>query len=223
MVVTIRNGMDETRHGGDRRVSCIVADDHPALVEAVASLLHANGIDVVAKVRDGEEALAAIRAHEPTVAVLDLIMPRRAGIEVARLTSQMMPRTETILYTGQNDRELLVEALDAGARGFVLKEAPLLELVRAVQLVANGGTYVDPVLAPTLVRGGSSQPHPALSTREREILRLLADGKSNDEIARALFISPETVRTYIRRAMQKLEADTRTQAVAIAMRSSYIS
>jgi DNA-binding NarL/FixJ family response regulator len=116
---------------------------------------------------------------------------------------------------------LLAEALDAGARGFILKESPISELLGAVRLVGAGGTYVDPALAPTLVRAGATG-HPALSQREREILRHLADGQKNDEIAKELSISPDTVRTYIRRAMEKLEADTRTQAVAIALRESLI-
>jgi two-component system response regulator DesR len=118
---------------------------------------------------------------------------------------------------------LLVEALDAGARGYVLKETPVTELVRAVMLVAAGGTYVDPLLAPALVRAGAIGDHAPLSAREREILRHLADGETNDGIAAALSLSPSTVRTYIRRAMQKLEADTRTQAVAIALRESFIA
>jgi len=95
--------------------------------------------------------------------------------------------------------------------------------VRAVKLVAAGGPYVDPVLAPTLVRAGSVGDHAPLSAREREILRHLADGETNDQIANSLAISPDTVRTYIRRAMQKLEANTRTHAVAIALRSSLIA
>jgi DNA-binding NarL/FixJ family response regulator len=98
----------------------------------------------------------------------------------------------------------------------------LTERLRAVEVVAAGKTYVDPVLAPTLVRAGANG-HPALSAREREILRHLADGERNDEIARALFLSPDTVRTYLRRAMEKLEADTRTEAVAIALRQSFIA
>jgi DNA-binding NarL/FixJ family response regulator len=106
----------------------------------------------------------------------------------------------------------------------VLKATPPAELVRAVRLVAAGSMYVDPVLAPILLRAIARAPeHASLSKREREILRLLADGKSNDEIAKELLISADTVRTYLRRAMKKLDADTRTQAVAIALRQSLIA
>lgn len=204
-------------------MSCVVADDHPALVEAVALLLGLEGVDVVARASDGTAALESIETLRPTVAILDLVMPGLGGIEVARAASRSTPGTATILYTGHRERELLVEALDAGARGFILKETPLTELVRAVKFVAAGGTYVDPLLGPTLVRAGANGPTTELSPREREILRHLADGQTNDEIARALFLSPDTVRTYLRRAMSKLEADTRTHAVAIALRESLIA
>jgi DNA-binding NarL/FixJ family response regulator len=150
-------------------------------------------------------------------------MPRLGGSDIARIASRTAPKTAVILYTGHAEGELLVEALDAGARGFVLKDGPLTDLVRAVVLASRGGIYVDPVLAPTLVRGSATGPAPVLSPRERDILRLLAAGKSNDEIAATLSISADTVRTYIRRAMKKLHADTRTQAVAIAVRASFIA
>jgi DNA-binding NarL/FixJ family response regulator len=218
MVGTIRKRMEH-----DRVITCVVADDHPALVKGVSLLLGAEGIEVVATANHGEEALRLIELHAPSVAVLDLIMPGLGGIEIARLAGRSTPATATILYTGHAERELLVEALDAGARGFVLKEAPLSDLVRAVVLAAGGQIYVDPVLAPTLIRGSATRPTPGLSARERDILRLLADGKSNDEIAATLYIAADTVRTYIRRAMTKLDADTRTQAVAIAVRESLIA
>ena len=128
-----------------------------------------------------------------------------------------------ILYTAFGDRAVLTEALDAGARGFVLKEAPLAEVVRAVELVAAGKTYVDPVLAGVLSVGAGSDKLVNLTPREREVLRLLADGLANEEIGKRLVISAETVRTHIRKAMAKLDADTRTEAVATALRQSLIS
>lgn len=204
-------------------VSCVIADDHPALLEALAAVLGSEGIDVVARARDGAAALEAIEQFRPATAVLDLVMPELGGIEVARRVSRSVPETGLILYTGHGEQELLVEALDAGASGFVLKESPLTELVRAVKLVAAGQTYVDPVLGPALVRAGANGAHAPLSAREREILRHLADGETNADIAKALAIAPDTVRTYIRRAMHKLDADTRTEAVATALRKSFIA
>jgi DNA-binding NarL/FixJ family response regulator len=203
--------------------TCIVADDHPAMVEAVAEMLTENGLSVVGRARDGEEALAKIESRQPDVALIDVRMPRLGGVEVARRAAVSSPSTSVILYTAYGDRALLTEALDAGARGFVLKEAPLADLARAVQLVAQGGTYVDPVLASFLASSRTTEKLRTLTQRERDVLRLLADGHSNEEIGKRLFISPETVRTHVRKAMAKLDADTRTQAVATALRQSLIA
>ena len=203
--------------------TCIVADDHPAMVEAVAEMLSENGLSVVGRARDGEDALAKIEARQPDVALIDVRMPRLGGVEVARRALLVSPKTSVILYTAYGDRALLTEALDAGARGFVLKEAPLADLARAVELVAQGGTYVDPVLASFLATSRTTEKLRTLTQRERDVLRLLADGHSNEEIGKRLFISPETVRTHVRKAMAKLDADTRTQAVATALRQSLIA
>lgn len=204
-------------------ISCLVADDHPAVVEAVSDVLEASGVRVVGKARDGEEALSVIEAERPQVALLDLRMPRLSGIEVSRSLARSGGITSVILYTAFGDRALLIEALDAGARGFVLKEAPLAEVVRAVELVAAGRTYVDPVLAGVLSSSAATGKIVTLTQRERDVLRLLADGLSNEEIGKELFISPETVRTHLRKAMGKLDADTRTEAVATALRQSLIA
>jgi DNA-binding NarL/FixJ family response regulator len=203
--------------------TCIVADDHPAMVEAVAEMLTENGLSVVGRARDGEDAITKIEARQPDVALIDVRMPRLGGVEVARRASISSPKTSVILYTAYGDRALLTEALDAGARGFVLKEAPLADLARAVELVAQGGTYVDPVLASFLASSRTTERLRTLTQRERDVLRLLADGHSNEEIGKRLFISPETVRTHVRKAMAKLDADTRTQAVATALRQSLIA
>ena len=204
-------------------ITCLIADDHPAVVEAVADVLTENGIDIAARARDGREAIERIEETKPQVALLDLRMPGLSGIEVARQLTRSAPETSVILYTAFGDRALLTEARDAGARGFVLKEAPLAEVVRAVELVAAGRTYVDPVLAGVLSSSAATEKMSKLTQRERDVLRLLADGLSNEEIGKALFISPETVRTHVRKAMAKLDADTRTQAGATALRQSLIA
>ena len=203
-------------------ITCVVADDHPAMLAAVADVLGRNGVEVVARVPDGEQALARIEELQPQVALIDIQMPRLSGIEVASRAAVTSPETSVVFYTAFGDRALLTDALDAGARGFVLKEAPLADLVRAVQRVAAGETYVDPVLAGVLVNAQMAKL-PELTQREREVLRLLADGLTNEEIGKELFISPETVRTHVRKAMAKLDADTRTQAVAKAIRQSLIA
>jgi two-component system, NarL family, response regulator LiaR len=203
-------------------VTCVIADDHPAVLEAVAEFLTQGGIEVLGRARDGEEAFEKIEQQKPRVALVDVRMPKLGGIEVARRTSRLVPETAIVLYTGYGDRAQLTEALDAGVRGFVLKEAPLQDLTRAVDMVAGGAVYVDPVLAGVLA-SAESERIPQLTKREREVLRLLADGLTNEEIGKRLFLSPETVRTHVQKAMRRLEADTRTQAVALALRQSLIS
>jgi DNA-binding NarL/FixJ family response regulator len=206
-----------------RKISCLVADDHPAMIEAVTDVLEESGIEIIGRARDGEEALQKIETRKPTVALVDLRMPRLSGIELARRATRSTPDTAIILYTAHGERALLTEALDAGARGFLLKEAPLSDLVRAVEMAAGGQTYVDPGLAGVLASSDAAAKATRLTQRERDVLRLLADGLTNEEIGKRLFISPETVRTHVRKAMDKLDADTRTQAVATALRQSLIA
>lgn len=204
-------------------ITCLVADDHPAMIEAVCDVLEEHGIEVAGRARDGEEALTKLETRKPMVALVDLRMPRLSGIEVARRAQRSTPQTAVILYTAYGERALLTEALDAGVRGFLLKEAPLSDLVRAIEMVAGGQTYVDPGLASVLATSDAAVKVTKLTQRERDILRLLADGLKNEEIGKRLFISPETVRTHVRKAMRKLDADTRTQAVATALRKSLIA
>jgi DNA-binding NarL/FixJ family response regulator len=204
-------------------VRCLIADDHPAVLAAVSDYVAEHGVDVTARARDGEEAAAKIERTRPAVALLDIRMPRLSGVEVAHRVARSAPETAIVLYTGFGDQALLVDALDAGIRGFVLKEAPLVDLVRAIETVAAGGIYVDPVLGGAIAIAQAVNGAPHLTDRERDVLRLLADGHSNEAIGERLFISPETVRTHVRKAMHKLDADTRTQAVAIAIRQQLIA
>ena len=206
------------------RLRCIVADDHPAIVDALSRFLETqDDVDLVGRARDGDEALRQIDEHSADVAILDIRMPHLDGIAVARQLVAKQAKTGVILYTGYADRGVLLESLDAGARGFLLKEAPLDDLIRAVRMVGEGGTYVDPTLAGVLTSGDATERLRALTKREREILRLLADGMRNEQVGRRLSISPLTVRTHVKNAMEKLEADTRTQAVASALRQSLIA
>jgi DNA-binding NarL/FixJ family response regulator len=208
----------------EERITAVVADDHPALLAAVCDFFADSGIDVIGRASDGQEALAKIETRRPAVALIDIRMPRLGGIEVAQRAARAAPETKILLYTAYGDEALLSDALDAGVRGFVLKEAPLGDLHRAVEIVAGGGTYVDPVLAGAIASAKLRHGQlPTLTARERDVLRLLADGQSNEEIGKQLFISPQTVRTHVQKAMAKLEADTRTQAVATALRRQLIS
>jgi len=197
---------------------CLVAVDDPDVLDAVAAALGANGIEVVCLARDGREAVQGIEALRPDVALLGLRLPALSGIEVARRVCRSTPDTAVILDAAFAERALLVDALDVGARGFVLREAPLAEAVRAVELVASGRTYVDPVLAAVLSSPAATEKLSTLTRRERDVLRLLADGMSSEEVGSELGVAPATVRAHVRRAMATLAADTRTEAVATALR-----
>ncbi|HWH05758.1 MAG TPA: response regulator transcription factor [Gaiellaceae bacterium] len=205
----------------ETRPTCVIADDHPSVLESVSRFLDARGFRIVGSGRNGEEAVALIESERPELALLDLRMPVLGGTAAIRRVARTTPQTAAVAYSGFADGALLTEALDAGARGFVLKDAPLDALVRALQTVQGGGTYIDPSLADIVIRGSNGGV--ALTPRERDVLRLLADGHSNETIGRALFISPDTVRTQLGVAMGKLGAGTRTEAVATALRRELIS
>ena len=128
-----------------------------------------------------------------------------------------------MLYTGSNEIELLIKGLDSGARGYALKEGTQSELRNALTTVAGGGTYVDPRLHPALLSSRATKTQKGLSKREREIMDLLAQGLTGEQVAERLFLSPETIKTHIRNAMNKLEANTRVHAIAIALREGFIS
>ena len=208
-----------------RPIRCVVADDHPPIVEAVANFLQGEDeVEIVGRAYGGEQALRLIEEEEPDVALLDIRMPGIGGTEIARRVAAQGSATHVIVYTGYAERSLLLEALDAGARGFLLKEAPLADLMRAIRIVSADETYIDSALASSLAGGAQAgEPPPALTKREREILRLLSDGMRNEEIGLRLSISPLTVRTHVKNAMEKLGADTRAQAVARALRQSLIA
>jgi two-component system, NarL family, nitrate/nitrite response regulator NarL len=214
----------ETRRRLDRtQVTCVVADDHPPIVDSVARYLASEGFVVMGTAQNGEQALAAVERHRPIVCIADVRMPHVDGLELARRATRSALDTAVLLYSGFGDSGLVADALDSGARGFVLKDAPLDDLARAIDLVVAGNLYIDPVLAATLARPAADARRSGLSPREREVLRLLAAGESYGEIGSTLFLAPDTVRAHAHRAMTKLGARTRTQAVATALRAALIA
>jgi DNA-binding NarL/FixJ family response regulator len=200
---------------------CLLADDHPALLRAVANFLEEQDVTLVATAADGLQAVALAEREQPDVAVVDFRMPRLAGLELLAELREAAPGVRVVVYTAEADEELVRGALDAGAAGVLLKESPLADLVRALDAAAAGSTYLDPAVAGFGARG-PEQP-PALTVREREVLSLLAEGLTHDEIGERLSISGETVRTHVRKASDRLGAATRTQAVAMALRLGLIS
>jgi DNA-binding NarL/FixJ family response regulator len=195
--------------------TCVIVDDHPAIAQAVDSAFSNTAISLVGRARGVEEAVRVLAEHQPDVALVDLRLGDGDGFDVIEQLHAVSPRTRAVVFTGVGERASLLRAMELGVEGFVLKEAPLEELVRAVMVAAGGGTYIDPAIARELAKPGAAQAA-QLTDREWEIIRLLARGLGNEEIGKALFISPATVRTHLRNGMSKLGASTRAQAVAIA-------
>ena len=199
---------------------CLIADDHPALLTAVSSYLEMNGFEVVGEAADGREALELVEATEPDVALVDFRMPRLGGLELVRRLHEAAPTLRILVYTADARDAEVAELLRAGAAGVVLKEAPLVDLVRGLSSVLEGRAYVDPAFAGLGLVGPTRRTE--LTAREAEVLGLLAEGLSYQSIGDRLAISSETVRTHVRKACERLNASTSTQAVATALRQRLI-
>jgi DNA-binding NarL/FixJ family response regulator len=204
------------------RLTCVIVDDHPCVLDAIGRLLAAHGIDVAATVESAADALAAIREHRPAVALVDLQLGGIGGLEVCRTARASCESTNVVVYTGHADVARAADALEAGALGFVSKDAPLSDLVDAVRSVAAGEPYIDPTLAHALLeRMGDRRTD--LTPTEREMIQLLAEGLTIQQIGLRSGISRTATHARTRSAMRKLGADTQAQAVAAALRDGWIS
>ena len=210
--------MQSTDHQrGDARTTIVLADDHPAIRMGVRMRLEREiGFSVVGEAADGLEAVALIEDVHPDIAVVDLRMPELDGVEVARQVHGN--HTRVVLLSAMGDAHLVQRALDAGAFGYVDKESSLDVLVAAVEAVVAGRRFIDPSLVAGLLDGAGTR----LSGRELEVLQLAADGHANRAIAERLGLSEETVKTHVSNLIRKLEASSRTQAVAAGLRRSLI-
>ena len=210
----------------DHPVRVLVADDHPVFREGmVRALQSSEGAEVVAEAGDGRTALAAIETEHPDVALLDYRLPELDGIDVVRAVIRDRLPTRVLMLSAHDDSSIVFEALQAGASGYLLKEASRDEIVEAVFAVARGEAVLPPELAAGLVgeiRLRSPSETPALTEREREILRLVAEGKSFAEIGESLFIGVTTVKTHLQHVYDKLGVSDRAAAVAEAMRRHLI-
>jgi DNA-binding NarL/FixJ family response regulator len=201
----------------------VLIEDHQALREGLELLLGREGCEVVGTAGTAAEGRELIERLEPDVALVDIRLGEDSGIELTRAVLRGDPSRRVVLYTGSSDVDLLISGLDSGASGYALKEGTPNELTGALETVADDGTYVDPRLRPALLSRQATQRMPSLSKREREIMDLLSQGLTGEDVAERLVLSSETVKTHIRNAMAKLEANTRVHAVAIALREGYIS
>ena len=205
------------------QIKCVAVDDHPAVRQGLALLLTGDGdIDLVDVVDSGELGLEAIEEHEPDVVILDMRLPGIDGIATLKEIARRAPRVKPVVFSAYGDRPLLCDALAAGARGYVMKGSPPEDLVRAIHMVHAGEAFVDPSLSPALLMMEGKMDAP-LSDREREVLQLLAEGLHTEEVAGRISLSAGTVKNDIGRAITKLDAESRVQAVAIALRRALIA
>jgi two-component system nitrate/nitrite response regulator NarL len=204
------------------KVRVVVGDDHPMFREGVVRALVSSGeIDVVAEAEDGLQALELIRTHQPQVALLDYRMPGMDGAEVAAAVTRDALTTRVLLVSAHDESAIVYKALQEGAAGFLPKESTRSELVAAVLRCAKGKDVLAPELAAGLaaeIRRRNEPDVPALSPREREVLKLIAGGSSIPAMAKELFLAPSTVKTHVQRLYEKLGVNDRGAAVAEAMR-----
>jgi DNA-binding NarL/FixJ family response regulator len=203
------------------QITCVIGDDHEALRSGLAALLDAeDDLRVVGQARDGRELLELAERRRPDVMVADIGMPTVDGIAFCREITARPDPPAVVLYTGTAETDVLQSALDAGARGFVVKSGPPQDLVRAIRTVHAGLPYVDGMLGAALF---NRRAESLLSGRETEVLQHLANGLTTAGVGKELYLSPATVRSYAEHAMHKLGASNRVHAVTTALRMGLIS
>ena len=210
------------------KVRVLLAEPQLLLREAVrVALSNSDDIEVVAEASDGLEAVAAARASQPDVALIDVALPLRDGVETTRMIAEIAPRCRIVILGGSEDERLMMEALEAGASGYLTEEAALGDLVSATKAVYDGEALVPPRLLATLLnklirhrreRDEAIILLSRLTRRERQVLAMLARGADNRAIADALTISPDTARTHIQNLLGKLGVHSRLEAAAFAVR-----
>lgn len=209
------------------KLRILLADDHAILREGLAMLINAQSdMEVVAQAASGREALQLAENTKPDIAVLDVSMPNMGGAEAARAIRARCPATRVLALTRHADQAYLRNLLAAGATGYVLKQSAGETLVQAIHTVARGGTYLEPSLAGGIVDraiGGRSGSTEALSDREEEVLRGIAWGRSNKEIAAELGLSVKTVESYKATATHKLKLRSRTQILRYALSRGWLA
>lgn len=209
----------------NNKIKIYLADDHKILRESLMMLLgQEDDIEVVGEAQDGIEVERQIQNQDVDILILDISMPKRSGLDVAKNLLKQNPNLQIIFLTMHKSEEILAEAFESGAKGYVLKENAFEELIKAIHVVREGKVYVSSVLAPTLLHGflANERKGNDLSLREREILKLIAEGYSNKEISEMLVISIKTVETHRANIMRKNNFKNITELVLYAARNHLI-
>jgi DNA-binding NarL/FixJ family response regulator len=214
-------------------ITVLVADDQRLMRRGLSVILAAEpDITVVAEAGDGREAISLVAQYAPAVALLDIRMPTMNGLEAARQVMSRYPATRVVILTTFDADDYIYEALRAGVSGFLLKDAPADQLITAVRCAAAGDALIDPAVTRRLISRFAAVARPpsippqqlrALTARERDVLRLVAAGQSNSEIANNLVIEENTVKTHVSRILMKLGLRDRVQAVVLAYESGFIT
>lgn len=204
---------------GVRRISVLIVDEHPAMRAGLhATLRVEDGFDVVGEAVSGEEALARVVELRPDVVLMDVILPDRGGVDLIRVIRGLLPDVRVVILTALADDRIAQQAMRAGAAAYVLKDAPLDEMRQSIRLVTS-----DRVRLPTwVVPSGRTERPFGITGREHEVLSQLAEGKTNKEIARALAVTQETAKTYVKRVLAKLGVENRTEAAIVAISSGLV-
>jgi DNA-binding NarL/FixJ family response regulator len=198
-------------------------DDHAVVREGIKRMLaHAPGIAIVGEASDGEEALRAVPAARPAVVLLDMSLPGMQGLDVLRELQKLREPPRVVVLTIHDERELVLGAARLGAHGYVLKQASREELIEAIGAAADGGFYFSPEIVDVLRESPAPVAPATLTARELEVLRLVAAGAENREIAERLFVSAETVKTHLATIYRKLGVAGRAHAVAAALRQGQL-
>ena len=202
-------------------IRILIVDDHPVVRDGLAAMLNTQSdFEVAGEAGDGEEAVQKVADCDPDVLLLDLEMPGVDGIETLQRLKKMNARTRTIVFTVFDTDDRIVSAMRAGAMGYLLKGAPREDVFRAVRVVNEGGSLLEPAVASRFL--DSINDPDALTTRQKEVLNLIAKGLLNKEIADRLYISERTVKFHVSEILAKLGAGNRTEAVAIATEKGLI-
>ncbi len=206
-------------------IRVVLADDHALVRQSLKSLLEREGFQIVAEASDGQEALRHVQSLRPDIAVMDISMPTLNGLEAARQLNLSNPQTKTILLTQHDEEQYLSEALEAGVKGYVLKSQVANDLIQALRQVSRGEVYLSPGVSGAIMeayRSKAHKPKDPLTGRERQVLQLIAEGKSTKDVASLLGISVKTAESHRTRLMQKLDIHETASLVLYAVRRGIV-